>query len=55
MFSLVINGCKVNNENLNNAMTEELYTVEKVYDLVRKGVPFREAYKIIAGQYFKKD
>jgi argininosuccinate lyase len=29
-------------------MTEELYSVEKAYELVKRGVPFREAYKIIA-------
>jgi argininosuccinate lyase len=34
----------VKKDNLSQAMTDDLYATEKVYDLVNKGVPFREAY-----------
>jgi len=50
--SKVIDGLSVNSETLENAMSEDLYSVHKVYDLVRKGIPFREAYKIIASNIF---
>ena len=32
-------------------LTEELYATEKLYEFVEQGIPFREAYKIIAQQY----
>lgn len=48
----VMEGLSVNVEKLNNSMSEELYSVQKVYDLVKKGIPFREAYKIIASAWF---
>ncbi|MBT7093459.1 MAG: hypothetical protein HN936_09445 [Bacteroidetes bacterium] len=54
VFALVMQACKPNTANLSAAMSDELYTVQKVYDLVKKGIPFREAYKIIASQFFNK-
>lgn len=42
---------KVNVENCKLALTPELYATEEVYKLVAKGMPFREAYKIIAKKY----
>lgn len=50
--SRVIDGLSVNNENLKKSMTDDLFSVKKVYDLVRKGIPFREAYKLIASKLF---
>lgn len=32
----------------NKAMTEELYATEQAYELVRQGIPFREAYQLVA-------
>lgn len=52
--AIVIDGLTVNSENLEKSMSEELYSVHKVYDLVKKGIPFREAYKIIASSWFDK-
>ena len=49
---IVISGLKVNQLGLNEAMTDDLFSVEKVYELVQRGVPFREAYKIIASEIF---
>ncbi|MCK5822048.1 MAG: argininosuccinate lyase [Bacteroidales bacterium] len=50
--SKVIDGLSVNKDKLQDSMTDDLYSVKKVYDLVRKGIPFREAYKIIASKLF---
>ncbi|MBN1270969.1 MAG: argininosuccinate lyase [Candidatus Aminicenantes bacterium] len=36
------------------AMTGELYTVEKAYRLVQQGIPFREAYRMVAEEWNKK-
>lgn len=41
----------VNKERCSEAMTEELYATEEVYKLVKNGIPFREAYKIISNKY----
>lgn len=42
---------KVNAENCKAALTPELYATAVVYELVAKGVPFREAYNSIAKKY----
>ena len=46
--NLVIKGLKVNKDNCEKAMTKELFATEEAYNLVKKGMPFREAYKEIA-------
>jgi argininosuccinate lyase len=43
----MITNLKVDKKNCQKAMTEELYATDKVYQLVRKGVPFREAYMMV--------
>ncbi len=40
----VLSGIQVNASRCRAALTEDLYTTEKAYKLVKKGVPFREAY-----------
>jgi len=45
VMELVVSGLKINKENCKKAMTKELYATEKVYELVKKGKSFREAYK----------
>ena len=45
---LLFKKLSVNPEQCRKAMTAELYATEKAYKLVQQGVPFREAYKIIA-------
>ena len=32
-------------------MTQELYATEKALELVKKGIPFREAYKKISQEF----
>ncbi|MBI4440094.1 argininosuccinate lyase [Candidatus Woesearchaeota archaeon] len=54
MMALVLSGLKVNEENCSKAMTPELYATEEAYKLVKKGVPFREAYRKIGEKFSDK-
>lgn len=51
IMNLIIGGLKVNKENCQKALTEEVFATEKVYQLVKKGVPYREAYRKISKKY----
>jgi argininosuccinate lyase len=51
---IVMDGLETNDDVLKAAMSEDLFSVEKVYELVSRGIPFREAYKIIAASLFKE-
>jgi argininosuccinate lyase len=51
VISLVIEKMKVNEQRCNRGKTDEIYAVNKVYELVKKGIPFREAYGRIAEDY----
>jgi argininosuccinate lyase len=44
----IFKNLKVNAKNCKAALTPELYATAEVYKLVAKGIPFREAYQIIA-------
>ncbi len=48
IFNLIISTIKVNEKKCKQAMTSELFATEDAYKLVQQGIPFREAYKIIA-------
>ncbi|MBP6884329.1 MAG: argininosuccinate lyase [Candidatus Pacebacteria bacterium] len=51
---VVVKNVKINTESMKLACTPELYATEEAYKLVKnKGVPFREAYKIVAEKYNK--
>ncbi|MFH1641720.1 MAG: argininosuccinate lyase [Nanoarchaeota archaeon] len=45
IMTLVIDNLQINKENCVKAMTPDLYATENVYQLVKKGKSFREAYK----------
>ena len=45
LMELVISQLKVNKDKCSKAMTPDLYATQKVYDLVKKGASFRQAYK----------
>ena len=49
--SLIFGNLRVNKENCDKALTKDVYATDKVYKLIKKGVPFREAYKIISREY----
>ncbi len=40
----------VNEERCKAGLTDEVYATERVYELVKKGVPFREAYRRVSGK-----
>lgn len=48
--ALVITGLKVNTEKCRAALTPELFATTKVYELVKDGIPFREAYRMVSAQ-----
>ncbi|HNV68076.1 MAG TPA: argininosuccinate lyase [Candidatus Ozemobacteraceae bacterium] len=50
----VIDGLEVDEARCREAMTGELYATERACDLVRQGVPFREAYRRVAEEYRSK-
>lgn len=48
---MVVQNLSVKEKNLRLAMTDDLYATEKIYKLVKKGVPFRQAYIKIKEEY----
>jgi len=48
MMTKVVAGLGIDEDALGKAMTGELHAVEKAYQLVKGGMPFREAYKKVA-------
>ena len=55
VMAIVMTNMSVNKEHCAKAMTQELYATKKAYDLVGKGIPFREAYQKVAQEFLKKD
>ena len=53
IISLVLSGTKVNKDNCAKALTKELYATQEAYELVKEGMPFRQAYKEIGKKYKK--
>jgi argininosuccinate lyase len=51
VMKIILENLKINQEKCKKAMSKELYATQKVYDLVKKGVSFRDAYKQISEQY----
>lgn len=47
MCNLIASNLKVNKEKLVKALTPEIFATDQTYELVKKGIPFREAYKKI--------
>ena len=52
--TLVISGLIVNEENCKKAMTDELFATEQAYNMVKEGIPIRQAYRKIADELIKK-
>mgnify|MGYP000876726070 FL=1 len=53
--TVLFENLSVNRKNCREAMTAELFATEKVYQLVKSGVPFREAYRQISQEYEDKN
>ena len=51
--SLVIENITVNTDRCKEAMTDEIYATERAYALVKKGIPFREAYRQIGKELYE--
>ena len=51
VMAKIVGGMDVNPDACKKAMTEELFATEKVYKLVKEGMPFRQAYQKIAKEY----
>ncbi len=49
IMAVVMSGLEVNAGRCKEAMTPELYTTEKALGLVKRGMPFRDAYRKVAG------
>jgi len=49
--NLIFSKLKVNKEKCEKALTSEVYATEKVYELIKKGMPFREAYQKVSKEY----
>ncbi|MFC1568864.1 argininosuccinate lyase [bacterium] len=48
---LIIDNLDVNPEKCKAGLTPEVYATEKVYELVKQGIPFREAYRRISKEF----
>ena len=48
---LILDRIEVDEEKCRSAMTDEIYATEEAYKLVKKGMPFREAYKKVGEKY----
>ena len=51
MIILVASKIKIEEKRCKEALTDEIYAAEEAYKLVKKGVPFREAYKKISRKF----
>src|SRR3989338_114770 len=51
MMALVVSKIKINEKKCKEALTKELYATEEAYKLVKKGVPFREAYNEVSKRF----
>ena len=51
ILRIVIKNIKVEKEECKKAMTKELYATKKAYDLVKKGISFRDAYKNVSNNF----
>ncbi len=54
MMSSVVKALKFNEEKIKDAMTEDLFVTEMLYELVGKGESFRDAYIKIKKEFMKK-
>jgi len=48
IITLVVSSMKVNKDECEKALTKGLFATEEAYKLVKKGVPFRDAYKKVS-------
>lgn len=47
----ILRKLEVSKENCSKSLTQEVMATHKVYEFVKDGVPFRDAYRKVANQY----
>ena len=50
---LIISRLKVNKESLKEALTPEMFATDEVYKLVKRGMPFRDAYQAVSKKIYR--
>lgn len=55
ILAAAMKNLRFNEKRCREAMTPELYATQKAYELVKKGVPFRDAYAAIGKELFGKE
>lgn len=50
---LIISRLKVNKESLKEALTPEMFATDEVYKLVKRGMPFRDAYRAVSKKIYR--
>ncbi len=53
IMAKLVKGFEVDADACRSAMTSELYATERAHSLAKEGVPFRQAYRQIAGKHMK--
>ena len=53
IFNLVVKNFQINKEKCISSCTQELFATEHAYELVKKGIPFRDAYAKVANSLGK--
>jgi argininosuccinate lyase len=49
--ALVVENLKVDAGACRKGLTEDVLATERVYELVKRGVPFRDAYRMVGKRY----
>lgn len=55
LLTTIVQSLQINYTNIEKAMTNDLYVTNEVYELVKKGKSFREAYSEIKNKYYKDE
>jgi len=51
IMKIIFDHLEVDKERSESSITEEVLATHRVYELVKQGVPFRDAYRMVAEKY----
>jgi len=54
IMGIIFENLRVNEKRCRESLDDEVLATERVYELVKKGIPFRDAYKMVAREITKK-
>ena len=54
IMGIIFENLRVNEKRCRESLDDEVLATERVYELVKKGIPFRDAYKMVAREMMKK-